>query len=136
MENVPSSSVERSGRYKDIILDAWESIRVYENKVRAYYLSIAPLLAVLKEGEKPPIPITNDDLDNIYGLISDAVGLWRDLRPMMKGKDKEGEFMAFGKLNKDMDAYLEDTDNIFKLVETLRDALETLEITRIDKEMR
>jgi hypothetical protein len=133
MMEVPTSNVERTNRYKDIILDAWEGIRVSENKVKDYYYKIAPLLSSIK---KVSIPMSKEESDVLRAFLSAVTGLWGDLRPMMKGKDKENEFKSYSDFCDRLDLTIKDVPKARKLMAVLRDALETLEITRIDKEQK
>lgn len=131
---LPTATVERTEQYKKMLLDMWEVIKTYESKVMAYYLQIAPML---ESGAKPDtIPMNKEEADNINNLISLSIGLWKELVPKMKGKEGEAKFKAFENLLRDPAKFLLDTNKVFDLTEVLRDALETLEITKIEKEMK
>lgn len=131
---LPNATVERTEQYKKMLLDMWEVIKTYESKVMAYYLQIAPLL---ESGAKPDtIPMDREEGDNINNLVSLSIGLWKELVPKMKGKDGEDKFKKFEAMLRDPKQFLLDTNKVFDLTEVLRDALETLEITKIEKEMK
>jgi hypothetical protein len=131
---IPTATVERTEQYKKMLLDMWEVIKTYESKVRAYYLMVAPLM---ESGAKPDsIPMEKEQQENINNLISLSIGLWYELVPKMKGKDGEADFKQFESLNVDPAKYLQDTNKVFDLTRVLRYALETLEITKFEKELR
>lgn len=133
-EYSPMARIDGGDQYKKMLLDMWEVIKTYESKVRAFYLQVAPML---QGGLKPQqIPIDNEQQDNINNLISLSLGLWEELEPKMRGKDDNQEFMKFEGFLDEPLQFLVDTNKVFNLVKQLRNSLEVLGITKIEKELK
>lgn len=133
-EQQPIAQAERKDQYQKMLLDMWEVIKTYQSKVRAYYLEIAPYLEAGVDADE--IATDKEQQENINTLIALSIGLWEELEPKMKGKEDEANFMAFEDYYHEPVKFILETGKVFELVRTLRNALEVLGITKIEKEVQ
>lgn len=131
----PYSAAERTERYKLMLLDIWENIRMMEAEILSQYLAVAPLL---DGGKKPEsIQMSDEERYNMNRMLALAIILWRELTPKMRGKTEiEAKFKSFEKDNREPSGYIGNMDRIFELTDTLRDCLELLEVTKFEKEVK
>lgn len=126
-----ASIAEKTNKYQMMLLDMWEAIRIEEIKVRACYLKIAP---VLNSNTKDSYIFASDEeKESINRLISLSIGLYYELLPKMKGKGASYE--KYEKACTEPYNFLKEY-NIFELIKELRNAMEELGVTRIEKEVK
>lgn len=103
-------------KYKNLLLDQWEAIASYRVEVRRSYLQ------------------RNLDAENITYYVSLLQGLWLDLSPKAQGQPElKVRFDEFKAAFEDPFKLLANPAQIFKLEILLRDALEILGITVIER---
>ncbi len=103
-------------KYKNLLLDQWEAIASYRVEVRRSFIQ------------------RNMDAENITYYVSLLQGLWLDLYPKAQGNDKlKPRFEKFKSAFEDPFELLADPEKIFELELLLREALELLGITVIER---
>lgn len=124
-----SPALERTEKYKMMLLDWWQEIRELSIDVRSFFFEICPHL----EENPQSINITGEDQESIATLISTCLTLWEELEPKMVGKSGETakKFMECKKYLDNPLALYHNNEEVFRMIRTLRDSLELLDITNL-----